>query len=67
MSDVVIRAEGGLSKKYLIGQQAQAERYTARRLALIGEAAHVIHPIAGQGLNVGIRDVAALAEPAAGH
>jgi 2-octaprenyl-6-methoxyphenol hydroxylase len=40
----------------------QAERYTARRLALVGEAAHVIHPIAGQGLNVGIRDVAALAE-----
>jgi 2-octaprenyl-6-methoxyphenol hydroxylase len=40
----------------------QAERYTARRLALIGEAAHVIHPIAGQGLNVGIRDCAALAE-----
>jgi len=40
----------------------QAERYTARRLALVGEAAHVIHPIAGQGLNVGVRDVAALAE-----
>jgi 2-octaprenyl-6-methoxyphenol hydroxylase len=40
----------------------QAERYTARRLALVGEAAHVIHPIAGQGLNVGIRDIAALAE-----
>ena len=40
----------------------QAERYTARRLALIGEAGHVIHPIAGQGLNIGIRDVAALAE-----
>lgn len=40
----------------------QAERYIARRLALVGEAAHVIHPIAGQGLNVGIRDVAALAE-----
>ncbi|HXC29256.1 MAG TPA: UbiH/UbiF/VisC/COQ6 family ubiquinone biosynthesis hydroxylase [Stellaceae bacterium] len=40
----------------------QAERYTARRLALVGEAAHVIHPIAGQGLNVGIRDCAALAE-----
>jgi 2-octaprenyl-6-methoxyphenol hydroxylase len=40
----------------------QAERYIDRRLALVGEAAHVIHPIAGQGLNVGIRDVAALAE-----
>ena len=40
----------------------QAERYVARRLALIGEAAHVIHPIAGQGLNIGIRDIAALAE-----
>jgi 2-octaprenyl-6-methoxyphenol hydroxylase len=40
----------------------QAETYIARRLVLIGEAAHVIHPIAGQGLNVGIRDCAALAE-----
>jgi 2-octaprenyl-6-methoxyphenol hydroxylase len=40
----------------------QAERYIARRLALVGEAAHVIHPIAGQGLNLGIRDIAALAE-----
>ena len=39
-----------------------AEEYIAPRLALVGEAAHVIHPIAGQGLNLGIRDVAALAE-----
>ena len=39
-----------------------ASRYTDRRLALISEAAHAIHPIAGQGLNLGIRDVAALAE-----
>jgi 2-octaprenyl-6-methoxyphenol hydroxylase len=39
-----------------------AERYVGRRLALVGEAAHVIHPIAGQGLNLGIRDIAALAE-----
>src|ERR1044072_7093576 len=40
----------------------QAEHYAGRRLALVGEAARVIHPIAGQGLNVGIRDIAALAE-----
>lgn len=39
-----------------------AIRYTDQRLALVGDAAHAIHPIAGQGLNMGIRDVAALAE-----
>jgi 2-octaprenyl-6-methoxyphenol hydroxylase len=39
-----------------------AERMAGERLALLGEAAHVIHPIAGQGLNLGIRDAAALAE-----
>jgi 2-octaprenyl-6-methoxyphenol hydroxylase len=39
-----------------------AESYIAQRLALIGDAAHVLHPIAGQGLNLGIRDVAALSE-----
>jgi 2-octaprenyl-6-methoxyphenol hydroxylase len=39
-----------------------ARRFVAPRLALLGDAAHVIHPIAGQGLNLGLKDAAALAE-----
>lgn len=39
-----------------------ARKFVADRFALIGDAAHVIHPIAGQGLNLGMRDAAALAE-----
>jgi 2-octaprenyl-6-methoxyphenol hydroxylase len=38
-----------------------AARYTATRLALVGDSAHGIHPIAGQGLNLGLRDALALA------
>lgn len=39
-----------------------AEQITAPRTALIGDAAHAVHPVAGQGLNMGLKDAAALAE-----
>jgi 2-octaprenyl-6-methoxyphenol hydroxylase len=51
----------GPRRAYPIGLSV-ARTFIADRVALVGDAAHVIHPIAGQGLNMGLRDVAALAE-----
>jgi 2-octaprenyl-6-methoxyphenol hydroxylase len=51
----------GPRRAYPLGLHV-ARAFIAERLALVGDAAHVIHPIAGQGLNMGLRDVAALAE-----
>ena len=51
------------SDRYLFPVQLmQCDRYIQSRLALIGDAAHCCHPVGGQGLNLGIRDAASLAQ-----
>lgn len=63
------RYHGQLGKLELVSdrllfpvQLMQSDRYINPRLALVGDAAHCCHPVGGQGLNLGIRDVAALAQ-----
>lgn len=63
MGDEWLGAVTPVGRRWVYPLSAQyAQRYVDTRLALVGDAAHGVHPIAGQGLNLGFRDVIALTE-----
>ena len=69
LAELTLRFGEFLGKLRVVGPRTSYPLYlqytkssTARRLALAGDSAHCLHPIAGQGLNMGLRDVAALSE-----